>query len=436
MNRYARVSRAMAGLGAKLAGERYFGMKIEREQHAKELREALGNLRGPLMKVAQLLATIPDALPQEYVQELGQLQSNAPPMGWPFVKRRMSTELGSDWQKKFKHFDKEAASAASLGQVHKAEAHDGTVLACKLQYPDMQSAAYADLSQLRMILSLYERYDSAIKTGRIHEELKERLLEELDYDREARNMKLYADMLAQEEHVHIPVPYDSLCTDRLLTMTWMEGKPLLDCRDEPLEKRNTIAYNMFRTWYVPFYFYGVIHGDPHLGNYTVCENGDINLMDFGCVRVFPPRFVQGVIDLYEAMRTGDRELARKAYATWGFDNLTDELVDVLNIWANFIYAPLLEDKERLLGETNNGVYGRETAEKVHHELSKVGGVEVPREFVFMDRAALGLGSVFLHLKAELNWYQMFRELVQSFDLDEVIRRQKETLPKHGIPMPE
>ena len=106
----------MGGLAARLAGQRYLGLKLERGEHAKELRDALGGLKGPLMKVAQILSTIPDALPKEYVQELSQLQADAPSMGWPFVKRRMAAELGPNWQKRFASFERTAASAASLGR--------------------------------------------------------------------------------------------------------------------------------------------------------------------------------------------------------------------------------------------------------------------------------------------------------------------------------
>src|SRR5262249_48162 len=152
-------------------------------------------------------------------------------------------------------------------------------------------------------------------------------------------------------------------------------------------------------------------GDPHLGNYTVRKDNSLNLLDFGCIRIFKPQLVEGVITLYEALRKKDRNMAAEAYKAWGFKNPSKALIDVLNIWAQFIYAPLLEDKTRLIEETNTGLYGRETANKVHKELRKLGGVEVPREFVFMDRAAVGLGSVFLRLRAEVNWYRMFHELI-------------------------
>jgi predicted unusual protein kinase regulating ubiquinone biosynthesis (AarF/ABC1/UbiB family) len=432
--RYARVGAAVGGLAARVAGQRYLGLRIDRAEHAAELKVALGGLKGPLMKVAQIMATIPDALPREYVEELQQLQANAPAMGWPFVRRRMAAELGTNWQIKFKSFEHEAAAAASLGQVHRAVAHGGGELACKLQYPDMASAVEADLKQLKIIFSIYERYDRAIHTKEIHGEIADRLREELDYELEARHMGLYRQMLAKEKHVHLPEPVPALSTRRLLTMSWIEGKQIMQvlAGAPPLELRNRIAYNMFRAWYVPFYEFGVIHGDPHLGNYTMRPNGDVNLLDFGCIRIFEPKFVQGVIDLYFALLNDDRDLAVSAYESWGFKGLSREVIDVLNRWAHFVYGPLLEDKERKIQDAETGVYGREVAEGVHAELRRIGPVTPPKEFVFMDRAAIGLGSVFMHLKAEINWYRLFHELIKHFDAKALDKRQKAALKEAGL----
>ncbi len=431
--RYGKVSGTMAGLAASLAGEKYFGIKIEREEHAEKLMLALGNLKGPLMKVGQILSTIPEALPPEYAREFQQLQANAPPMGWPFVRRRMKAELGADWQSKFLSFEQSASAAASLGQVHKATHHDGRKLACKLQYPDMQSAIDTDLNQLKIIFSLYEKYDKAIKTGQIHSELAERLKEELDYTLEAKYERLYSYMLRDEQHVHVPEVVEELSTSRLLTTTWMDGTRIMDYVDKDTQTRNTLAMNMFRAWYVPLYQYGVIHGDPHLGNYTVRDDLSINLLDFGCVRVFPVEFIGGVIDLYNALKNDDFDLSAHAYETWGFKDLNKEQVETLNIWARFLYGPVLENKIRPIGEVTNGVYGRDTAEKVHKKLRELGnGIQVPREFVFMDRAALGLGSLFLHLKAEINWYQVFNELIADFDIDKLRQKQSDSLKKFNI----
>jgi predicted unusual protein kinase regulating ubiquinone biosynthesis (AarF/ABC1/UbiB family) len=430
--RYGRVSTTMAGLAARVAGERYLGLKIDRGDHARQLTDALGNLKGPLMKVGQILATIPEALPPEYAQDFQQLQSNAPPMGWPFVRRRMKAELGPEWESRFASFDKEAAAAASLGQVHKAQSHDGQTLACKLQYPDMESAIEADLRQLKIIFSIYERYDPSIKTGEIYDELSARLREELDYTLEAKYEKLYSYMLRDEKRVHVPDINDELSTGRLLTSEWLDGAKILTYKQAPQEERNEIAMSLFRAWYVPLYYYGIIHGDPHLGNYTVRPDFSINLLDFGCVRIFPAKFVGGVIDLYHALMEDDRERAVHAYETWGFKGLSSEQIDTLNIWARFLYGPIMEDKTRPIGEITNGVYGRETAEKVHAKLKELGGVKVPREFVFMDRAALGLGSVFLHLKAEINWYRVFNELIEGFDASALDTRQQKALERFDI----
>ena len=122
LRRYARVGGAVGGLAANYAGRRLLGRRIEHDAHARELAAAVGGLKGPLMKVAQILATIPDALPSAYAEELRQLQADAPSMGWPFVRRRMAGELGPEWPKRFAEFERSAAHAASLGQVHRATA--------------------------------------------------------------------------------------------------------------------------------------------------------------------------------------------------------------------------------------------------------------------------------------------------------------------------
>ena len=434
LKRYANVTSAVGGLAARMAGERYLGIKIDRENHAKVLTEALGGLKGPLMKVAQILSTIPDALPPEYREELSKLQADAPSMGWLFVKRRMATELGIDWQKKFKSFEKQSCSAASLGQVHKAISLDQKNLACKLQYPDMQSAIEADLKQLKLGFTLYERADKAISTKSIHKELSARLSEELDYNREASNIKLYSAILESESSVNVPEVIEDLSTKRLLTMTWLQGEKLTKWleQDPNLKSRNNVAINMFKAWNIPFYFYGVIHGDPHLGNYSITKNENINLLDFGSIRFFNPTFVEGVIVLYKALKTKNSKLAEEAYFKWGFGNLNKEMIEILSLWAEFLYAPLLNDSSEPISQLRDGSEGRKVAAKVHQELRKVGGVEPPREFVLMDRAAVGLGSVFMRLKAEVNWHRIFEDMIENFDIKKLTNKQINISKEAGI----
>jgi len=337
--RMVRTSGAVGGIAARLVGARAFGVKTDRTAHAEDLKVLLGGLKGPLMKVAQFLSTVPDALPPEYAAELAELQANAPPMGWAFVRRRMQGELGADWQSKFAAFGQQAAAAASLGQVHRARLPDGTEVACKLQYPDMASTVDGDLRQMKLAMAVYQRMDGAIRQDEILKELSERLREELDYVREAAQMRLYHLMLAGEPTVHVPMPIEGYCTRRLLTMTWLEGRPLLARLEEDpsQDERNRIAEALFRAWYVPLYRYGILHGDPHMGNYQVRPDGTMNLLDFGAIRVFGAKFVRGVIDLFEAVRDEDMDKAHHAYTTWGFSNLGREQMDVLNEWARFLY---------------------------------------------------------------------------------------------------
>ena len=435
IRRFARTSGAVGGIAARVVGERAFGIKTDRASHAEDLKTILGGLKGPLMKVAQFLSTVPDALPAEYADQLANLQANAPPMGAAFVRRRMQSELGPEWRGRFAAFDETAAAAASLGQVHRARLADGSEVACKLQYPDMASTVDADLRQLKLAMAVYRRMDNTIQQDDIYVELAERLREELDYVREAAQMRLYGAMLADEPTVHVPAPMESLSTTRLLTMSWLDGRPLMRRLEEdaPLEERNDIARALFRAWYVPFYRYGVIHGDPHLGNYQVRPDGSVNLLDFGAIRVFPAKFVRGVIDLYEAVRDKDDDKAYHAYQAWGFGDLNREKMAVLNEWAHFLYEPLLQDRVRPIQENDDPQYGRSVAERVHAGLRRTGGVRPPREFVLMDRGAIGLGSVFLRLRAELNWSELFRDLIADFDTDLLAKRQADALLAAGVP---
>ncbi|HEX3810749.1 MAG TPA: AarF/ABC1/UbiB kinase family protein [Rhizomicrobium sp.] len=435
--RFARVSAGLGGVAARGAARSLSGTKMMSAANAADLTAVLGNLRGPVMKVAQFVATVPGVLPPEVAAPLLSLQTSAPPMGAAFVRRRMIAELGADWEKKFKSFDREAAHAASLGQVHKAVAKDGTALACKLQYPDMGAAVGADIRQLKAALSIQRGFDSTIDTREFGQEIEARLKEELDYVREAAHMKLYGIMLKDRQDIAVPAPFPQLSTKRLLTMTWLDGKPILEFEDAAQKTRDAISTALFKAWWRPFARYGAIHGDPHLGNYAVRADGGINLMDFGCVRTFRPQFVEGVIGLYHALQKRDDALAAKAYRAWGFAKVTPEMVGVLNLWARFILTPLLDDRVRLV---DDGVpaaeYGLKQANDVHEKLKAMGGIRPPREFVFMDRAAIGLGGALIRMGARLNFHKLFEEEIADFDVAALEKRQRAAFKETGVPLPE
>jgi predicted unusual protein kinase regulating ubiquinone biosynthesis (AarF/ABC1/UbiB family) len=436
MLRHARIGLDVGGAAARIAGGRVFGSG-DLAAEGRVLAEALGGLKGPLMKVAQFLATIPDAIPAEWAEELQKLQAHAPAMGRSFVARRMAAELGPDWKARFAAFELEPAHAASLGQVHRATHHDGRRLAVKLQYPDMASAVEADLDQLSVLFALVRRMRPQLDTTEIAAEIGERIREELDYGRERQAMRLYAAIHAEDAEVRVPEPVDDLSTGRLLAMTWLDGRSLLASKTAPQDERDAIGAAMFRAWWHPFCRFGVIHGDPHLGNYAVAEEDGrfaaINLLDYGCIRIFPPRFVDAVIEHYRGLLHGDRDRVVAAYEAWGFRNLTREMIEVLDIWARFLFGPLLIDRKRRIAEGVSPIeFGRREAERVASELRRLGSVRPPKEFPFLDRAAIGLGGVFLHLDAELNFHRLFETAIEEFDCARLAARQEKALAAAGL----
>ena len=439
-SRYARLGVNAGALAARMGVNRLRGGG--RETDAKALASLLGSMKGPMMKVAQLLSTIPDALPADYASELIRLQSQAPPMGAGFVRRRMQAELGPKWRERFSEFDLKPAAAASLGQVHKARTLEGEWVACKLQYPEMASAVETDLSQLDLLFSLHRRMGAAIDTREIAREIRERVREELDYQREAKVARLYRLMLADRPFVRVPRMEESLSTRRLLTMQWLDGEPLTAFETANQEARDAIAVALFDAWWRPFLRYGFIHGDPHLGNYTVAASGKgearrvegVNLFDYGCVRIFPSRFVLGVVELYRALKAHDEARIAEAYAMWGFPKLTRGTFEAMNIWARFICGPILDDRVRTAADgVSPAEYGRREIGQVMRALrAEGGGLVVPREFVFLERATIGLGGAFLRLGARLNFHRLYEDAIADFDETAVAKRQAEAMAAVGL----
>ena len=408
------VSTTLTGIGMRVGAQEYLGLNIDEAAYAQKLRQSFGGLKGPFMKIAQFLATVPDALPPEFAAEFMTLQSNAPSMGEGFVRRRMAGELGNDWKSLFQDFSLKASHAASLGQIHKAISIQGESLAVKLQYPDMETTVSADLKQLDMVLGIYQSFNKSINTQDIADEIHDRLYEELDYNLEAQNLEQFRKIFENKfDFAIVPKMYPELSTKRLLTMEWIEGKSVLEYASSPPDFRNELGRKLFLSWYWPLYRFGTLHGDPHPGNYLILNDGRISVLDFGCVRRFEKSFLQAVVDLYIALRDNDPDLAVDAYKRWGFNNISKDLIDVLNQWANLLYEPLLEDHVRPIQDANGGKKAWEIARSVHKRLHELGGIKPPREFVFMDRAAVGIGSVLMRIGAEQNWHRLFEEIIDG-----------------------
>ena len=201
--RYANLGVTAGALAARAGARKLIGG--DSADAARDLTRALGALKGPLMKVAQMMATIPDALPADYADQLISLQSQAPPMGAAFVRRRMQAELGPEWRARFAEFDLAPAAAASLGQVHRAIGLDGEALACKLQYPDMSFGGRSRSVATRTAVEVPSPHGTGDRHQRNRASRSARALrEELDYEREAKLMRLYGAMLADRPRVRMP----------------------------------------------------------------------------------------------------------------------------------------------------------------------------------------------------------------------------------------
>ena len=346
IKRYKDISVLATGIISRFVGSQYLGVNVNKQLHADDIKAVLGQLKGSVMKIAQILSTVPGLIPDEYTTILSGLQNQAPPMGWLFVKRRMKSELGANWQEHFKDFTKEPSFAASLGQVHKAVLPTGEYVACKLQYPNMGENIEIDLNQLKTILAVYEKMIGAIKVDNIVQELQTRILEELDYRKELANINSFAKVWAGENIVKVPKVYKNLSTEKLLVMEWLEGRHIKDFIDSSQEIRNKLAARLFHAWYMPLYNYGLLHGDPHLGNYTVTKDHNINLLDFGCIRSFDKNFVIGIVELFYGLLHKDWKRIVSGYELWGFKDLDKDTVEILNLWAKFVFDPLLDDKVR------------------------------------------------------------------------------------------
>ena len=387
-------------------------VKKDPQKLYKTVVAELGLFKGPLMKVGQLLSMVPGVLPDELTEMLRTLQAEAPPMGPLFVQRRLRGELGKDWQSLFSEINLSPSFSASIGQVHQATTLDGHKIALKLQYPNMDGILQADLTQLKLILALYEKSGGALRTDQFLMETTVHLYEEIDYLHEAQNIKMFRSIFQNTSFVHIPKVLPSLSTKRLLAMDWMEGDPLSKIIDQPHEVRAQATKRLFWSWYYPLYAHNALHGDPHAGNFLFSKDNHVILLDFGCVRHFSPTFLEGTRCLYKKLKNNKKDSA-EAYEMWGFKNLTPDLTASLNEWASFLYGPLLENKVQKLGASYNGAIAKKLGKRILNDLKKQGKVDLPREFILMHRAAVGMGAAFLQLDSALNWQEEFEGVLDA-----------------------
>lgn len=372
------------------------GQRTERaardSENAKALFNGLSLLRGTALKAAQMLSFERELLPEAFQEELKKSYARVPPINRALIRKLVVNHLGAPPERLFRRFDTKAFAAASLGQVHRAVSRQGETLAVKVQYPDMHKTISTDIRLLNTLVRPMPEY-RLIKTAL--DEIQEVLLLETDYGKEAEHINYFRDRLNMDR-VRVPTTIPHLCSDRILTMSFMEGRMLdqwLKTRPDQ-ESRNRVAQTLNDIFIRGFYELNIIHADPNPGNFLVMDNLDIGLLDFGCVRRVDPEFVPRYANLIRLGGSGDREAYWSVLVSLKFlpedldPAVRDRAVGIfmrMGTWINQLFrrdyfdfraCPEFMARGRELGQNLYGLRRMMTS--------------FPPEFVFLDRTRYGL----------------------------------------------
>jgi predicted unusual protein kinase regulating ubiquinone biosynthesis (AarF/ABC1/UbiB family) len=285
------AGRAALGLGKRVTGIASEVISTEVQQRtAEHLFSVLGQLKGGAMKFGQALSVFEAALPEElagpYRAALTKLQESAPPMPAASVHKALATELGPDWRERFREFDDAPAAAASIGQVHRAIWSDGRVVAVKVQYPGAGAALVSDLNQLGRLASLFKVVQPGLDVKPLVNELKERVVEELDYELEASAQRTFAKSYAGDKMIYVPPVVAS--SPRVLVTEWVDGTPLSTVIASGTEaERDAIGHRLALLHFSAPALVGMLHADPHPGNFRILPDGRLAVLDFGAVARLP-----------------------------------------------------------------------------------------------------------------------------------------------------
>lgn len=394
--------------------------ELQRHLHnARRIADTMKELRGPLMKVGQLLSTHAEALPGEYGEVLRSLQSSAPPMSYSTIRDVIERDLGGTPEELFAEFSRDAVAAASLGQVHRATLKDGTLVAVKVQYPGAAASVDGDLKNLKLGAAMVKGLlADVVRNERLDftpvaEEIAEMLAQETDYCREAYNAQLMARLFEGVPWVVIPRVHTRFSGLRTVTYDWIEGVDLGEALASPdPEARARVITHLSDAFWHQLVRGGVLHADPHPGNYRVLPDGRLALLDFGCVKIFDERFLRPFVEMVRARMRGDEEaLIESMLALELLEDRDDprELADITRI-SDYFSMGLLRDEPFDYGEYS---YVRGAKELVLYFLQARRIPPSQREMIFMTRVVLGYYEYFSRARAKMNFHQMVKRWVDA-----------------------
>ncbi|MEI8259411.1 MAG: AarF/UbiB family protein [Deltaproteobacteria bacterium] len=393
----------------------------ELERHvvnAKKIVSTMSELRGPMMKIGQLLSTHAEALPGQYGEILRSLQASAPPMSYKTISDVIEMELGGKPEELFKHFSREAVAAASLGQVHKATLPDGTLVAVKVQYPGADASVDGDVKNMKFGAALVKNLladvigNQRLDLTPIAEEIAEHLAQETDYCREAYNAKLLAKLFKGDDQIVIPHVHDKFSGLRVITYDWMEGGDLGTALKGDAETRYRIVHQLNRAFWFQMHRGGVLHADPHPGNYRVLADGRLALLDFGCVKIFDDAFLREFFEMVRARLEDDPERLKRCMSALGLMDDPDDPAELqdMTMVSNYFSLGLLKDEDFDFGEYS---YVHGAKELVTYFLKRRRMPPAQKNFLFMTRVVLGYYEYFSRARSKHN----FRRMVEPFARD-------------------
>jgi len=420
-------SAALVGVGAKAGGQyalhrarRAFASaerQAELDQQfelktAEAVAEALGSMKGALMKIGQMASYLDQGLPEHVRDALAELQSNAPPMSAELAAQVIHEELGAPPDQLFLEWDPAPIASASIGQVHRAITKDERAVAVKVQYPGVGEAIRADLGNAGLLFGGLGMLFPGLDHEQLVAELRERLVEELDYRLEADNQRLFAEFYRGHPFIHVPEVVDELSSARVLTTELAEGVPFAEVERWSQEERDLAGETIFRFVFGSLYRLHAFNGDPHPGNYLFRTGGRVTFLDFGLVKRFTPEEMAIMERMLTAMVL-DRDIVRYREIVEEIGMLkpgqpfTDEEVE--DYFGHF-YDFVLEDEVK----TITPEYASETVRRFFDASGPYGPImkaaNVPPSFVILQRINLGLYAILGQLRATAPWRRISEEL--------------------------
>jgi predicted unusual protein kinase regulating ubiquinone biosynthesis (AarF/ABC1/UbiB family) len=416
----ARVGSVAGGQYAVHRARRAFASAGERERldaefelrTAEQVAAALGNMKGALMKLGQMASYVDQGLPEPIREALAALQQDAPPMSAELAAGVVERELGAPPDQLFEEWDPEPIAAASIGQVHRAITKDGVAVAVKVQYPGVDDAIRADLDNSEMLFQLMGLLFKGLDPGPLVDELRTRLLEELDYRQEAANQRLFVDYYAGHPFIEVPRVVDALSSGRVLTTELAEGARFSEFEQWSQDERDLGAEAIYRFVFRSLYRLHAFNGDPHPGNYLFRPGGRVTFLDFGLVKHFTADEIGVLISMMQAMVfERDPRRYRELLETDGLLRAGAPVTDaqVQDYFGHF-YEMVFDDRVLTITPTWSSDSVRRYFEPKGEFEEVMRHTNLTPSWAVLQRINLGLWAVIGHLRATANWRRVAEEL--------------------------